>query len=88
MLLVHFIRETLGLKGTRKGCDTINCGACVVLMDGKPVKSCTVLAAMCDGHEIRTVESRWSETARSTRCSRASTSCTRCSAGSARPGCR
>jgi carbon-monoxide dehydrogenase small subunit len=57
MLLVHFIRETLGLKGTHWGCDTSNCGACVVLMDGKPVKSCTTLAAMCDGHEIRTVES-------------------------------
>jgi aerobic carbon-monoxide dehydrogenase small subunit len=57
MLLVHFIRETLGLKGTHWGCDTSNCGACVVLMDGKPVKSCTVLAVMCDSHEIRTVES-------------------------------
>jgi aerobic carbon-monoxide dehydrogenase small subunit len=56
-LLVHFIRETLGLKGTHWGCDTSNCGACVVLMDGQPVKSCTTLAAMCDGHEIRTVES-------------------------------
>jgi aerobic carbon-monoxide dehydrogenase small subunit len=56
-LLVHFIRETLGLKGTHWGCDTSNCGACVVLMDGRPVKSCTVLAAMCEGHEIRTVES-------------------------------
>jgi carbon-monoxide dehydrogenase small subunit len=56
-LLIHFIRETLGLKGTHWGCDTSNCGACVVLMDGKPVKSCTVLAAMCEGHEIRTVES-------------------------------
>jgi carbon-monoxide dehydrogenase small subunit len=56
-LLVHFIREALGLKGTHWGCDTSNCGACVVLMDGKPVKSCTVLAAMCEGHEIRTVES-------------------------------
>ncbi|HEX6116278.1 MAG TPA: (2Fe-2S)-binding protein [Solirubrobacterales bacterium] len=57
MLLVHFIRETMGLKGTHWGCDTSNCGACVVLMDGKPVKSCTVLAAMCEGHEVRTVES-------------------------------
>jgi carbon-monoxide dehydrogenase small subunit len=56
-LLVHFIRETLGLKGTHWGCDTSNCGACVVLMDGQPIKSCTALAAMCDGHEIRTVES-------------------------------
>ena len=57
MLLVHFIRETLDLTGTHWGCDTSNCGACVVLMDGQPVKSCTVLAAMAAGHEIRTVES-------------------------------
>ena len=56
-LLVHFLRETLDLTGTHWGCDTSNCGACVVLMDGQPVKSCTVLAAMCEGHEIRTVES-------------------------------
>jgi carbon-monoxide dehydrogenase small subunit len=56
-LLVHFIRDNLGLKGTHWGCDTSNCGACVVLMDGEPVKSCTVLAAMCEGSEIRTVES-------------------------------
>ena len=56
-LLVHFIRETPGLTGTHWGCDTSNCGACVVLMDGQPVKSCTTLAAMCEGHEIRTVES-------------------------------
>ena len=56
-LLVHFIREDAGLTGTHWGCDTSNCGACVVLMDGKPVKSCTILAAMCEGHEIRTVES-------------------------------
>ena len=57
LLLVHFIRETLDLTGTHWGCDTSNCGACVVLMDGKPVKSCTTLAVMCEGHEIRTVES-------------------------------
>jgi aerobic carbon-monoxide dehydrogenase small subunit len=57
MLLVHFLRDVLDLTGTHWGCDTSNCGACVVLMDGKAVKSCTVLAAMCDGHEIRTVES-------------------------------
>ena len=56
-LLVHFIRETPGLTGTHWGCDTSNCGACVVQMDGEPVKSCTILAAMCEGHEIRTVES-------------------------------
>ena len=56
-LLVHYIRETPGLTGTHWGCDTSNCGACVVLMDGKPIKSCTTLAAMCEGHEITTVES-------------------------------
>ena len=56
-LLVHFLRDTLDLTGTHWGCDTSNCGACVVLMDGEPVKSCTILAAMCEGHEIRTVES-------------------------------
>jgi carbon-monoxide dehydrogenase small subunit len=56
-LLVHYIRDTPGLTGTHWGCDTSNCGACVVLIDGKPVKSCTTLAAMCQGHEISTVES-------------------------------
>jgi carbon-monoxide dehydrogenase small subunit len=57
MLLVHFIRETLDLTGTHWGCDTSNCGACVVLKDGTPIKSCTTLAVMCEGAEIRTVES-------------------------------
>jgi carbon-monoxide dehydrogenase small subunit len=57
LLLVHFLRDVLGLTGTHWGCDTSNCGACVVLMDGRPVKSCTTLAVMCEGHEIRTVES-------------------------------
>ena len=56
MLLVHFLRDDLDLTGTHWGCDTSNCGACVVLMDGEPVKSCTVLAASAAGHEIRTVE--------------------------------
>src|SRR5450432_3848419 len=56
-LLVHFIRDTPGLTGTHWGCDTSNCGACVVLMDGMPLKSCTALAVMCEGHEIATVES-------------------------------
>ncbi|MCF6508093.1 (2Fe-2S)-binding protein [Blastococcus sp. MG754426] len=55
-LLVHFLRETLGLTGTHWGCDTSNCGTCVVLVDGLPVKSCTQLAAMTSGHEVRTVE--------------------------------
>jgi carbon-monoxide dehydrogenase small subunit len=57
MLLVHFLRETLGLTGTHWGCDTSNCGACVVRIDGEPVKSCTTLAVMCAGHEVTTVES-------------------------------
>ncbi|WP_024876227.1 (2Fe-2S)-binding protein [Saccharomonospora piscinae] len=56
LLLVHFLRDELGLTGTHWGCDTSNCGACVVLMDGVPVKSCTVLAVMADRREIRTVE--------------------------------
>ena len=56
LLLVHFIREKAGLRGTHWGCDTSNCGTCVVWLDGKPVKSCTVFAAMADGHEVRTVE--------------------------------
>src|SRR3954447_5901938 len=55
-LLVHFLRDQLGLTGTHWGCDTSNCGACVVLVDGEPVKSCTMLAAMAVGHEVRTVE--------------------------------
>src|SRR6185503_18983923 len=54
LLLVHFLRDTLGLTGTHWGCDTSNCGACAVLMDGEPVKSCTVLTAMAEGHEITT----------------------------------
>jgi carbon-monoxide dehydrogenase small subunit len=57
LLLVHFLRDHLGLTGTHWGCDTSNCGTCAVLMDDEPVKSCTVLAAMAGGHEIRTVES-------------------------------
>jgi carbon-monoxide dehydrogenase small subunit len=55
-LLVHFLRDTLGLTGTHWGCDTSNCGVCVVSVDGLPMKSCTVLAAMVDGAEITTVE--------------------------------
>ena len=56
LLLVHFLRDHLRLTGTHWGCDTSNCGTCVVLLDGEPVKSCTVLAAMASGHEVRTVE--------------------------------
>lgn len=56
LLLVHFVRDHLGLTGTHWGCDTSQCGTCVLWLDGQPVKSCTVLAAMADGHEVRTVE--------------------------------
>ena len=56
LLLVHYLREAIGLTGTHWGCDTSNCGACTVWLDGTPVKSCTVLAAMADGHEVRTIE--------------------------------
>lgn len=55
-LLVHFIRDIVGLRGTHWGCDTSNCGTCVLWVDGEPVKSCTVLAAQADGHAVTTVE--------------------------------
>jgi len=56
LLLVHFIRDVLGLTGTHVGCDTSNCGACTVIMNGRAVKSCTVLALQADGAEILTIE--------------------------------
>ncbi len=56
LLLVHFLRDQLELTGTHWGCDTSNCGVCIVRLDGVPVKSCTVLAVMADGHEVGTVE--------------------------------
>jgi len=56
LLLVHFLRDRLGLTGTHWGCDTSNCGVCVVWLDEVPVKSCTVLAVMADGHSVTTVE--------------------------------
>jgi carbon-monoxide dehydrogenase small subunit len=56
LLLVHFLRETLGLTGTNIGCDTSQCGACTVMMDEKAVKSCTVLAVQADGSKITTIE--------------------------------
>jgi carbon-monoxide dehydrogenase small subunit len=56
LLLVHLLRDELGLTGTHWGCDTSNCGACAVWLDEIPVKSCTVLAAQADGHRVRTVE--------------------------------
>jgi carbon-monoxide dehydrogenase small subunit len=56
MLLVYFIRDVLGLTGTHVGCDTANCGACTVLLDGKAVKSCIIFAVQADGKELLTIE--------------------------------
>ncbi|KHL18953.1 UNVERIFIED_CONTAM: carbon monoxide dehydrogenase [Mumia flava] len=56
MLLVQYLRERLGKTGTVIGCDTTNCGACTVHLDGRSVKSCTMFAVQADGHEVRTVE--------------------------------
>ncbi|MGP6157601.1 MAG: (2Fe-2S)-binding protein [Vulcanimicrobiaceae bacterium] len=56
LLLVHLLREKLGLTGTHVGCDTSSCGACTVLLDGKSVKSCTVFAVQADGHAVTTIE--------------------------------
>ena len=56
LLLVHYLREVVGLTGTKIGCDTSSCGACTVLVDGESVKSCTMLAAQADGSEITTIE--------------------------------
>ncbi|MGH9245588.1 MAG: (2Fe-2S)-binding protein [Acidimicrobiales bacterium] len=56
LLLVHYLRDVLGLTGTNVGCDTSSCGACTVLVDGESVKSCTVLAVQADGSEITTIE--------------------------------
>ena len=63
VLLVHLIRDKLGLTGTHVGCDTSNCGACTVHVDGQAVKSCTVLAVQCDGSEVTTIEGMGSEDA-------------------------
>jgi carbon-monoxide dehydrogenase small subunit len=56
LLLVYYLRDRLGLTGTNVGCDTSNCGACTILLDGRSVKSCTVLAAQADGTQITTIE--------------------------------
>ena len=56
LLLVHYLRDTLGLTGTNIGCDTSQCGSCTVLLDGKAVKSCTVLAVQADGSNVTTIE--------------------------------
>ncbi len=56
LLLVHFLRDTLGLTGTHIGCDTSNCGACTVIVDGRSAKSCTMLAVSADGADVQTIE--------------------------------
>jgi aerobic carbon-monoxide dehydrogenase small subunit len=56
LLLVHYLREVLGLRAANVGCDTTSCGACTVLLDGRSVKSCTVLTVQADGHEVVTAE--------------------------------
>ena len=85
MLLVHYLRERLGKVGTVVGCDTSNCGACTVHLDGRSVKSCNVLAVQADGHEVTTIEGLRRRRS-CTRCRRPSTSATRSSAATARPG--
>jgi carbon-monoxide dehydrogenase small subunit len=62
-LLVHFLRETIGLTGTHVGCDTSQCGACVVLLNGRAVKSCTIFAVQADGAELTTIEGLANEAA-------------------------
>ncbi|MDQ6897896.1 MAG: (2Fe-2S)-binding protein [Candidatus Dormibacteraeota bacterium] len=56
LLLVHFLRDNLGLTGTHIGCDTSQCGACTIHLDGKAVKSCTLFAVQAEGHELKTIE--------------------------------
>ena len=81
LLLVHYLRERVGKVGTPVGCDTSNCGACTVLLDGQSVKSCSVLAVQADGSEITTIEGL--PTASGIRCRRRSRSATACSAATA-----
>jgi len=56
LLLAHLLRQGFKLTGTHTGCDTTNCGACTVLFDGRPIKSCTMFAVQADGHDVQTVE--------------------------------
>ena len=83
LLLVHFLREHLLLTGTHVGCDTSQCGACTVLVDGRSAKSCTVFAVQADGSGSPRSRA-WPRTASCTRCRKASGRSTACSAASAR----
>ena len=85
LLLAHLLRQGFHLTGTHTGCDTTNCGACTVLYDGTPVKSCTMLAVQADGHEVTTVEGLATASALHPLSRRASRTSTASSAASARP---
>ena len=80
---MELLRDKLGLTGTHVGCDTSQCGACVVHIDGDSVKACTMLALQADGAQVTTIEGMPSPTARCTRCRRRSASITPCNAASA-----
>ena len=84
LLLVHYLREGLNLTGTMVGCNTSNCGACTVLLNGESVKSCTLFAVQADGHEITTVQGLQTNGDWHPMQTR-STSSTPCSSGTARP---
>ena len=85
-LLIHFLREELGLTGPHIGCDTSHCGACTVDLDGKSVKSCTMFAVQADGADDPHHRGHGrTPTARCMRCRKASARCTACNAASARP---
>ncbi len=85
MLLVQYLREGLNLTGTHIGCDTGQCGACTVLLNGQAVKSCMVLAVQADGAQVQTVERLETERCNITRCRRPSGRSTVCNAASAPP---
>ena len=86
LLLVHYIRELAGLTGTHVGCDTSQCGACTIHLNGQAVKSCTLLAVQCEGAQIKTIEGHGQGRQAASRSRRASGRSTGCSAASARPG--
>lgn len=85
-LLVHFLRETLGLKGTHVGCDTSQCGCCIVLVNDLAVKSCTMLAAEADGAHVRTIEGAKSETGALSKVQQAFVDCYALQCGFCTPG--
>ena len=85
-LLVHFLREQLNLTGTHVGCDTSQCGACTVIIDGRSAKSCTILAVQADGCEVTTIEGLATGGAPACAAGRRSGKSTASSAGTARPG--